>query len=193
MRHLLLLAIALTSTSAYAGYVYKDYAGLRDTFEVHKQSINTKINDANKRYISSLNQYRQCSSEKWRVAFTTVIPEIDQRRLELDKYKRTALTQSGKLNTEWLKMAKAHGISQTPAESDISDFYYWYKNHIELAKQGPMHELEIYTIALSKLSGTYETMAAACSGDPKAAQSYDLVESGIRGLLDEVFSLIGMT
>ncbi|EAR09543.1 hypothetical protein MED297_12467 [Reinekea blandensis MED297] len=87
--------------------------------------------------------------------------------------------------------AREHKISKVQKDQDISDFYYWYQGHIELSKQGPLHELEIYIVAISKLSGVYEKMSLACQGDPEAAKSYDLVESGIRGLLDEVFSLIG--
>ena len=73
----------------------------------------------------------------------------------------------------------------------MSDFYFWYQGHISLQKQGPLHELELYTIALSKLSEVYEKMDSACSGNTEAALDYDLFEHGITGLLDEVFSLIG--
>lgn len=191
MKYLIyVMSLIFLPNLAIAAYTYKDYENLRDTFEQEKKSINTRIDQANSRYIRSLNSYQRCSSDKWRVKFTTIIPEIDKRRLALDKYKREALLQSGKLNSEWLETAKDHKISHVIPNKDISDFYYWYQGHIELSKQGPLHELEVYTLAIGKLSNVYESMAHACEGTP-SANAYVLAESGIRGLLNEVFSLIG--
>lgn len=191
IRFFLVSTLTLLSVNSHAAYHYADYANARNSFENEKSLINSKIDEENSRYINSLHSYQSCSSDIWRVAFATVVPEIDDRRLALDNYKREALERNGSLNSEWLQTAKDHNISQVTSEQDISDFYYWYQNHIELVKQGPLHELEVYTIALSKLTEVYEKMASACIGDPNAAGDYSLVESGIRGLLDEVVSLIG--
>lgn len=191
IRLLLVSTLMLLSVNAHAEYHYEDYANTRNSFEKEKLQINSRIDEENDRYIKSLHSYQSCSSGKWRVAFTTVVPEIDERRLALDKYKREALKRNGSLNSEWLQTARDHNISKITPDHDISDFYYWYQNHIELVKQGPLHELEVYTIALSKLTEVYEKMASACNGNPGAANDYSLIESGIRGLLDEVVGLIG--
>ncbi|MFH1674347.1 MAG: hypothetical protein ABIF87_13100 [Pseudomonadota bacterium] len=191
IRFLLSFTLLLLSVNSYAAYNYGDYVNARNSFEAEKSQINSSIDKENSRYINSLHSYQSCSSDKWRVVFTTVVPEIDKRRLALDRYKREALERNGALNSEWLKTAKEHNISQVTPDQDISDFYYWYQTHIELVKQGPLHELEVYAIALSKLTEVYEKMASACSGNQGAANDYSLVESGIRGLLDEVVSLIG--
>ena len=185
------IVIFFLSGIANAKYHYSDYASIRDNFEMEKSQINTKIEQANYRFIQALSAYQKCSSAKWRVKFTTVVPEIENRISALDEYKKSALTRSGSLNSEWLRTAKEHNISQVRPDQDVSDFYYWYQDHISLQRQGPLHELEVYTIALSKLSGVYEKMDSACSGSPNATKDYDLVEAGIRGLLDGVFSLIG--
>ena len=186
-----LLLIFLLPSIASAKYHYSEYASVRDSFEMEKSKINIKIEHANHRFIEKLSAYQRCSSGKWRVKFVTVVPEIENRISALDEYKKSALNRSGSLNSEWLRTAREHRISHVMPDQDISDFYYWYQNHISLQRQGPLHELEVYITALSKLSGVYEKMDSACSGNSNAAKDYDLVEAGIRGLLDGVFSLIG--
>ena len=178
LRALVLSLCLFLSQPLFASLHYSDYAAMRDEFHRHNQTLNQEVVQGNTQYIRSLKNYQQCSSDKWRVTFTSVVPEIDKRRLALDKYKRNALQYTQNLNSEWLRTAKSHNISRVKADQDISDFILWYREHINLVKQGPSHELEVYTIALSRLTKVYNTMALACEGDPEAAKNYSIFESG---------------
>ena len=172
-------------------YRYSDYVKMRNEFDKYISSINTEIEKANKKYIISLNSYQKCSSNSWRAVFTTVIPEINERRMALDEYKRDAYNRAGKQNYELYKIVKENSISKVQKNDDLSEFVLWYKTHISFMKAGPLHELQVYSDGYQKLTKIYETMAISCLNNPKKALNYDLASSGIKGLLDGVFSLIG--
>ena len=190
-RIILTLIFLLSSGALHATSYYENYTNLRDSFEKEKALVNTKIHNENKRYIQSLNSYQLCSSDKWRVAFISIVPKIEKQIFALGNFKRAALKRSGILNSEWLKTAQDHKISRIKPDEDITDFFLWYQGQVQLMRQGPLHDLEVYTIALSKLTGVYEKMALACSGDSSAAKDFDVVKSGISGLIDQAVSLIG--
>lgn len=188
-----LMLLCLMSLTVQANiYHYDDYKKLRSDFDIYSSEINNSIEAANKAYINSLNSYQHCSSNAWRATFTSIIPEIDARRFALDDYKKDAYTRAGKQNYELYKIAKENNINKVKPEDDISEFMIWYKNHVSFMKAGPFHELEVYIQGYEKLSNIYGKMATACHENrPSEAADFDLVASGIKGLLDDVLSLIG--
>ena len=164
---------------------------MRNEFDDFVTAVNAKVEKANKEYIDSLNSYQQCLSNPWRAAFATVIPEIDARRKALDEYKKDAYDRAGKQNYELFKTAAEYKINRIKETEDISEFVLWYKNHISFMKAGPLHEIEVYSVGYKKLTDIYNKMANSCKNNSKNAADFDLIASGIKGLLDGVFSLIG--
>ena len=141
-RIFILLAIFSVSTNALADFTYSDYAEVRNEFESERQKVDDKVDESNRRYIKSLVEYQKCSSARWRVAFALVVPDIKKRITALGEFKRNILNRRGVLNSKWLENARDHEISRVSKTKDISDFFLWYKTHIQLVKQGPIHVIE---------------------------------------------------
>jgi hypothetical protein len=193
MKSFVMVCMLLGLCGGYAEakiYKYSDYTSIRNEFDDFCTAVNDNIESVNNGYVRALTAYKKCSSNSWRAAFVTVIPEIDERRSALDQYKQEAYSLAGKQNYEILKIARENNINKVQPDEDISEFVIWYKNHISFMKSGPFHELRIYIDGYEKLTAVYVKMAESCAGDASKAGDFDLVTSGIKGLLDSVLSLI---
>jgi len=114
---IVIICFGFTESSAYN---YTDYTKLRNEFDRFCTNTNSTIKNVNNEYLNSLYIYQQCSSNSWRSAFEILIPDIDSARLKLDEYKRKAYETAGRQNSEWLKVADEHNISNVKREDDIT-------------------------------------------------------------------------
>lgn len=171
---------------------YSDYRAIQRVLRDETKRVDGMVAVSNRRFISQISKYGNCRSNKWRAAFEIPLAELNERRKELNAFKRQALDQKGKMNSSWLLQAKAYELNKIQANQGITDFVIWYENFSSDLRQGPLQELELYTLGLGKLSDAYERMTMACAGAPSAANDTQLWVLGVRGLIAEVTGMLGL-
>ncbi len=188
-----LVFLLVIYSSAQADEYYHNYEELRDNFAEFTTHIHKRVDETNKKFVKALNAYKNCSSNGWRILFVTAIADLDRQRLALEDLKRNALERAGEQNNQWLNMAREHNISSVRSDQSIEDFVIWYKSHIDSMRIGPFQELESYILGYEKLSEAYRRMASACEGKSGDSGNFDLIKSGIRGLIDSITPLMRQT
>ena len=186
----LILLSNLLVAPVQADSYYEDYAKLRGDFDKFNKQVHEKVDGVNKKFEKALNDYKRCSSEGWRVVFVSVVADLDDRRLALEELKRAALDKAGQQNDRWLDIARKHSISSVGANENIEDFVIWYSNHTQFMRIGPLQDLTNYVRGYEDLSETYRKMVLSCEGKSGDIQQFDIVQSGIRGLLDGISSYL---